>query len=175
MNTNKILRIVLVVLLLTTVAAAAATSWTASAGTDFLTASGVEVSLLSDEEIESGDLFTSTSVTLQNVTFHGNNATASMYANQWNGTWTNVSAMSVTGGNLTINPEDKNEFSFNGSITGINFTTVIPSDGIKTDFMYSSSGGSAGIVVPNLTANEQWGMINVVTGEGVDIAIANAT
>ena len=102
MNTKKILRIALVVLLLTTIVAAAATSWTASAGTDFLTASGVEVSLLSDEEIESGDLFTSTSVKLQNVTFHGNNATVSMYPGQWNGTWTNVTAMNVLAGNLTL-------------------------------------------------------------------------
>ena len=115
---KKILPILFVILLLVPLVAAAATSWTASAGTDFLTDSSVEVSLLSDEEIESGDLFTSTSVKLQNVTFHGNNATASMYANQWNGTWTNVSAMSVLGGNLTINPEDKNELSFSGGITG---------------------------------------------------------
>ena len=107
MNTKKILRIALVVLLLTTIVAAAATSWTASAGTDFLTDTGIEVSLLGDEEIESGDLFTSSSVTLQNVTFHGDNATIAMYPGQWNGTWTNVTAMSMPSGNLIINPQDK--------------------------------------------------------------------
>ena len=175
MNTNKILRIVLVVLLLTTVVAAAATSWTATAGTDFVTSTGVEVSLLGDEEIESGDLFTSSSVTLQNVTFHGNNATVAMYPHQWNGTWTNITAMNVVSGNLTIDPEDKNEFTFNRSITTANFTTVVPSDGIKTDFYYSSVGTYGTIVVPNVTANQQWGMIDPVTQFGLDVAVANAT
>jgi len=175
MNTKKILHIALVVLLLTTVVAAAATSWTASTGTDFLTDTGVEISLLGDEEIESGDLFTSSSVTLQNVTFHGNNATVAMSPNQWNGTWTNVTAMNVVNGNLTINPQDKNEFSFNRSITSVKFTNVVPTDGIKTDFYYSSVGTYGTIVVPNVTANEQWGMIDPVTQFGLDVAIANST
>ncbi len=170
---KRILPILFVILLLVPVVAAAATSWSASAGTDFVTASGVEVSLLGDEEIESGDLFTSTSVTLQNVTFHGNNATVAMYPHQWNGTWTNVSAMSVTGGNLTINPEDKNELSFAGGITGINFTNIIPGDNI-IDFRYSATTTGT-IVVPNATADEQWGMIDPLNNVGLDVAIANAT
>ena len=158
MNTKKILSILFVIILLVPLVAAAATSWTASAGTDFLTATGVEVSLLGDEEIESGDLFTSSSVKLQNVTFHGNNATVSMYPNQWNGTWTNVSAMSVLGGNLTINPEDKNELSFAGGITGANFTNIIFNN-TGIDFYYSSTTVGT-IIVPNTTAGEQWGMID---------------
>ena len=170
---KRILPILFVLLLLVPLVAAAATSWTASAGTDFLTDSSVEVSLLSDEEIESGDLFTSTSVKLQNVTFHGNNATASMYANQWNGTWTNVSAMSVVGGNLTINPEDKNELSFAGGITGVNFTNIIPSDN-AIDFIYTSTTLGT-IVVPNTTAGQQWGMIDPNNNVGLDVAISNAT
>jgi hypothetical protein len=170
---KRILAVLFVILLLVPLVAAAATSWSASAGTDFVTASGVEVSLLSDEEIESGDLFTSTSVTLQNVTFHGNNATASMYANQWNGTWTNVSAMSVLGGNLTINPEDKNELTFSRGITAANFTNIITND-TAIDFYYSSTSAGT-IVVPNTTANQQWGMIDPNNNVGLDVAIANAT
>ena len=155
---KRILPILFVLLLLVPLVAAAATSWSASAGTDFLTSTGVEVSLLGDEEIESGDLFTSSSVKLQNVTFHGNNATVAMYPGQWNGTWTNVSAMSVTGGNLTINPEDKNELSFAGGITVVNFTNIVPSDN-AIDFIYTSTTLGT-IVVPNTTAGQQWGMID---------------
>jgi len=174
---KRILSILFVILLIIpAIAAAVITTWDASAGTDFSTSTGVEVSLLGDEEIQSGDIFTSRSVKLQNVTFHGDNATIAMYPGQWNSNgWTNVTAMSVTSGNVTIDPDDKNEFSFNGSVTTVNFTNVIPSDGIDVDFYYSATGGSAGIIVPNLTAGEQWGMISVVTGEGLDIAIANAT
>lgn len=170
---KRILSILFVILLLVPLVAAAATSWTATAGTDFVTASGVEVSLLGDEEIESGDLFTSTSVTLQNVTFHGDNSTVSMYPGQWNGTWTNVTAMNVLGGNLTINPEDKNELSFARGITAANFTNIIPSDN-TLDFRYSSNSVGT-IIVPNLTANQQWGMIDPDNNVGLDVAIANAT
>tara|TARA_R100001244_G_scaffold7940_1_gene10304 strand:- start:3980 stop:5803 length:1824 start_codon:yes stop_codon:yes gene_type:complete len=173
MNTKKILTILLVLLFIIPVVAAAATSWTASAGTDFLTATGVEVSLLGDEEIESGDLFTSSSITLQNVTFHGNNATVSMYPNQWNGTWTNVTAMNVLSGNLTINPQDKNELSFAGGITGTNFTNIIFND-TEIDFYYSSTSLGT-IIVPNTTAGQQWGMIDPYNNIGLDVAIANAT
>ena len=175
MERKRIFSALIILLLLSSVAAAAATSWSASAGTDFLTSTGVEVSLLGDEEIESGDLFTSSSVTLQNVTFHGNNATVAMWPGQWNGTWTNVSAMNVVNGNLTINPQDKNEFSFNRSITAVNFTNVVPTDGIKTDFYYSSVGSLGTIVVPNVTATEQWGMVDPITQFGLDVAIANST
>ena len=161
------------ILLLVPLVAAAATSWSASAGTDFVTASGVEVSLLGDEEIESGDLFTSTSVKLQNVTFHGNNATVSMYPGQWNGTWTNVTAMNVLAGNLTINPEDKNELSFARGITGTNFTNINANDTV-IDFYYSSTSAGT-IIVPNTTAGEQWGMIDPFNNVGLDVAIANGT
>ena len=176
MNTKRIVNIVIAALLLTTIVAAAGTSWVASPGTDFLTDTGIEVSLLGPlpEEIESGDLFTSSSVTLQNVTFHGNNATIAMANNNWNGTWTNVTAMNVVNGNLTINPQDKNEFYFNRSITAVNFTNVVPTDNLKVDFIYSSSGGYGTIVVPNVTANEQWGMVDQ-SGFGIDVAIANAS
>ena len=173
---KRILPILFVILLLVPLVAAAATSWVASPGTDFLTDTGVEVSLLGPlpEEIESGDLFTSSSVTLQNVTFHGDNATISMANNNWNGTWTNVTAMNVVNGNLTINPQDKNEFSFNRSITAVNFTNVVPTDNLGLDFRYSSTGGFGTIVVPNVTANEQWGMVDM-SGFGLDVAIANAS
>ena len=170
---KRILPILFVLLLLVPLVAAAATSWHATAGTDFVTASGVEVSLLGDEEIESGDLFTSTSVKLQNVTFHGNNATIAMYPHQWNGTWTNVTAMNVLTGNVTINPEDKNELSFARGITAVNFTNIIASD-TDIDFYYSSTSAGT-IVVPNTTAGQQWGMIDPLNNVGLDVAIANAT
>ena len=173
MERKRIFSALIILLLLSSVAAAAATSWTASAGTDFLTSTGVEVSLLGDEEIESGDLFTSSSVTLQNVTFHGNNATISMYPGQWNGTWTNVTAMNVLNGNVTINPQDKNELSFTGGITAVNFTNIIASDTV-VDFHYSSNAAGT-IIVPNVTANEQWGMIDPFNNVGLDVAIANST
>ena len=173
MERKRIFSALIILLLLSSVAAAAATSWSASAGTDFLTSTGVEVSLLGDEEIESGDLFTSSSVTLQNVTFHGNNATIAMYPGQWNGTWTNVTAMNVLNGNVTINPQDKNELSFTGGITAVNFTNIIASDTV-VDFHYSSNAAGT-IIVPNVTANEQWGMIDPFNNVGLDVAIANST
>ena len=173
MERKRIFSALIILLLLSSVAAAAVSSWSASAGTDFLTSTGVEVSLLGDEEIESGDLFTSSSVTLQNVTFHGNNATISMYPGQWNGTWTNVTAMSVLSGNVTINPQDKNELSFAGGITAVNFTNIIPSD-TATDFIYSSTSAGT-IIVPNTTAGQQWGMIDPNNNVGLDVAVANST
>tara|TARA_R100001143_G_scaffold21406_2_gene22652 strand:+ start:14095 stop:15915 length:1821 start_codon:yes stop_codon:yes gene_type:complete len=174
MERKRIFSALIILLLLSSVAAAAiATSWSASAGTDFLTSTGVEVSLLGDEEIESGDLFTSSSVTLQNVTFHGNNATIAMYPGYWNGTWTNVTAMNVLNGNVTINPQDKNELSFAGGITAVNFTNINTND-TAIDFIYSSTSGGT-IIVPNTTAGQQWGMINPFNNVGLDVAIANAT
>ena len=173
MERKRIFSALIILLLLSSVAAAAVSSWSASAGTDFLTSTGVEVSLLGDEEIESGDLFTSSSVTLQNVTFHGNNATIAMYPGQWNGTWTNVTAMNVLNGNVTINPQDKNELSFTGGITAVNFTNIIASDTV-VDFHYSSNAAGT-IIVPNVTANEQWGMIDPFNNVGLDVAIANST
>ncbi len=176
---RRLLSLCFVVLLVGSGVGAAISVWSASAGTSFNTSSGVEVNLVgpSDEIFQTGSIFTDRSIYLHNTSFHGNNATVQMANNNWNGTttgWVNTTAISMSG-NLTIDT-DTTGFTpilINGSIQGLNFTKIISNDG-KEDLVYTTNG-TATIVVGNLTALQSWGLVDVSTLQGYDVAVSNAT
>lgn len=89
-----------------------------------------------------------------------------------NGTWTNVSSLSVNNANLTINPSDKHAVGVGGGVTEVQFQDVNVND-TETDLIYSSSG-TATIIVRNATPDTQFALIDQSTEEALDLGIADS-
>jgi len=181
--------VTIVVMLLLATSAVVIVAATAGSGGSFQATDGVNFAsgnvtmkvVDSTHEI-TGVTFGTNSVRMQNqnVTIHGNGTVAANW-NLINGTWSNVTTMTVGSNDvpLWIDVDNRNvQYGFEGinSVVGFNFTNATPND-LTTDFWMRSNGASTLYINGlNATGGESYGLIkNDGTDIGISVAIVNST
>ncbi|QGX95934.1 hypothetical protein EI982_14645 [Haloplanus rallus] len=100
--------------------------------------------------------------TAGNATFSAPDpASATIAATDLAGTWTNATAVDVSGTTLTIDPADKESISVSGSVTAVRYRQAadISLDDGGIDFGYAATGDGT-ITLSNLPANTQFNAAN---------------
>jgi hypothetical protein len=105
-----------------------------------------------------------------NITLTGSGGAATV--DEINGTWTNLSSLTVATNNISANPEDKAPVTVGGSLTEINFQTVTLDDG-SIDLIYSSTGEGTIVLEPSATDGTAYGLVDNQTNEGLDVTVAD--
>lgn len=100
-----------------------------------------------------------------NVTFSSTGTTGvTIAATEINGTWTNVTALSVDGSTLTVIPEDKQEFRIEGTATAVSMRSVTPDDG-TVDFVATGPGNDrSALTITGLSASTEYTAIDMSSG-----------
>jgi hypothetical protein len=96
-----------------------------------------------------------------NVITDSGNLTASSTADvnltvdktQITGPYTNLTNIDASGDTVTVNPEDKAQFSFGGDLNRLNVSGTIALDDGQPDFVYNGSSGTTDVTVRGLPAN----------------------
>lgn len=87
--------------------------------------------------------------------------------------FTNVSGITASCGNITFQPDDKNFTKVKGGVTSINFTDTKVEDD-EFDLRYTATSSGTIVVETNATGGTQYGLVDVDTNEGLDVAVANS-
>jgi hypothetical protein len=146
----------------------------ASAGVRYNATSGPEVILAQDRTVESGSPFPdANTVELGNVTFSSTGQTV-VQVDQYEGTWTNVSQLGVSGANLTIDPVDKQAVTVGGDADTLRFRDVALDDG-TADFVYGGASGSTTVTVTGVEANTKIVAVDRATGDVLDISVSDGS
>lgn len=136
------------------------THWNAS--------NGPEVAVPDNYNLQSGNPFTANSFNLStenngHVNLSSNGATV-VQVDDIEGTWTNVSALDVSGADLTIDPGDKDAATVGGNATALSYKGSMTAGDGTVDFVYSSSSGPATVTLRGLPSNTQLGAVDADTG-----------
>lgn len=101
-----------------------------------------------------------------NITFSASaHVNATIAASEINGSWTNVTGLDVTGANLTINPDDKQQVVVGGDADTLKYKdTMTVGDG-TTDFVYSGASGTTTLKLYGLPADTYVGLYDPATGD----------
>jgi len=94
-------------------------------------------------------------------------------ANNIEGTWTNLSALNVTGATLTVNPVDKQQASISGDADTFDYRDTMQLDDGTIDFTYSGTSGTTTVTVRGVPANANIGAVDE-TGTLLATATSNA-
>lgn len=139
--------------------------------------SGPSVTLGFDTNISSGNPFPDNN-TFELESAHGNatftsTANTSVKIDDVTGTWTRVSQMDVTNGELTIDPEDKQAIRVQGDTDHLSFTSVELDDG-NTDVSYGGpDGGTTTLTVTDVPADTAIVAVNA-TGATLDKSVSTS-
>jgi hypothetical protein len=146
----------------------------ATAGVRYNASNGPEVILSEDRTVESGSPFPdANTVELGNVTFSSSGQTV-VQVDQYEGTWTNVSQLDVTGANLTINPDDKQQVTVGGDTDTLRFTDVAVDDG-TADFVYGGASGSTTVTISDVPTNTKIEAVDQSNGNVLDISVSDGS
>jgi hypothetical protein len=146
----------------------------ATAGVRYNASNGPEVILSEDRTVESGSPFPdANTVELGNVTFSSSGQNV-VQVDQYEGTWTNVSQLDVTGANLTINPDDKQQVTVGGDADTLRFTDVAVDDG-TADFVYGGASGSTSVTISDVPTNTKIQAVDRDTGDVLDISVSDGS
>lgn len=178
MNRYKWLVVGVVVLLCVPAVALAASHFTDTTGTTVLNdTDGPQVNLTGDTDTNLHDPFRNAPGTVELETLDGNatfsspsGATVTVDHSEITGTYTNLTSLSVSGTNLTVDPEDKSEFVIGGGADSVNVSDATVDDG-AVDAVYSASGSNVILVFNDLPADTTIGAYSV----GSDTIIATNT
>lgn len=136
---KRILAAVLLVVLAVSGVAAAATMFTAPSGAAYETPSGLIVTAGEEHGSDGSNPFTGTdTVTIGNVTFNASSQ-ANVTADQFEGSWTRLSAIDADGVTVGINPGDKPGVNVSGGVNTLAFADISADDDAE-DFNYSATG-----------------------------------
>lgn len=180
MNWRKTLVYAVVALVILSSSAALGTHLTNSVETQGATYwaanSGVAVGVTGGPDVNATD-FTKDSNTVWLRTSQGNvtvsaTASTSVLVENINGTWTNVSSMSVSAADTTINPDDKPEVVVGKDIDRLDFSTMAIDDG-AVDFVYAGASGTSKITVNGLQADTKVYAVNKSNQEVLDSATSD--
>lgn len=121
----------------------------------YQTNSGATINLDGDVNTSSGNPFPDNQ-TVELETSEGNatfrspaDVNATVNATDLTGTWTNVSSLNVTAGELKIDPEDKPAMNVSGDTDRLAFTSVGADDG-SVDLVYAGASGTTNLTVRGL-------------------------
>jgi hypothetical protein len=107
-----------------------------------------------------------------NGTFSSNGYTH-VRADNIEGTWTNLSALNVTGATLTVDPIDKEQASISGDADTFEYRDTMQVDDGTIDFTYSGTSGTTTVTVRGVPANANIGAVDE-TGTLLATATSNA-
>lgn len=107
-----------------------------------------------------------------NGTFSSNRYTH-VRADNIEGTWTNLTALNVTGATLTVDPVDKAQASVSGDTDAFAYRDTIGIDDGNLDFVYSGTSGTTTVTVRGVPANANIGAVDE-TGTLLATATSNA-
>jgi len=169
---RRTLAIIGVLVVASTVVMAATVTYPATTGATFQTDSGVAVELGYDAQIESGNPFgASDSVTLDGVTFRGQNASVILSDNS--SSWTNVTNINIdSGGRVHVNPANRNGIGAAETVDELRITDVNPTAENGTEVKYSASG-DATLYINNTGLSQGDGLVAVRPDSGQPIGAAD--
>lgn len=103
-------------------------------------------------------------------------ANGTVQLSEINGTTTNITDID-SASPITFDPGDKDRTKIWGDVSAINFTADMEPDDGNFDFVYDGPQGGNGsiMVVGNFTDGTQYGMVDVDSGEGLAVGVANST
>jgi hypothetical protein len=102
-----------------------------------------------------------------------NLAQATIDKDDLEGTWTNLTAMDVTGGALTINPADKRSITVQGNADTLDFRDAKLDDG-NPDFVIEGTSGSSSVTLRGLPTSTTISAVNQSTGNPLDETSSDA-
>jgi len=92
-----------------------------------------------------------------------------------NGTWSNVSQLDVTAGNLTINPEKMAPASVSGDATRFAFKGQATVNDNTVDAIIAGNGQATVTMQTDGNANTNYGLVDTQTNEGLAVGVADST
>jgi len=107
-----------------------------------------------------------------NGTFYSGGNTAVTVDNM-EGTWTNLSALNVTGSSLYINPSDKAAANVSGDADTFDFRDSFGVDDTTTDFAYSGTTGTTSVTLRGVPASTTIGASDQ-NGDLLDVSTSNS-
>jgi hypothetical protein len=145
------------------------------------TDSGLEVHHINSLKITSGNPFVdANTIRLENETgaaTYSASVDTVARVDKFNGSYSKVSQLDVSNGNLTINPDDMNRSKIQGAqLDRFNYTGEATVGDGDIDLRYGGNGGQAQILIDsNGTQGKAYGLVDVDTGDAKGVAIANSS
>lgn len=93
---------------------------------------------------------------------------------RFNGTWTNVSQLDVTGADLTIDPNDKESVTVGGDADSLAYRDSMAIDDGTVDFVYAGTSGTTTVTLRGLPANTGLAAVDRDTNTVLDVASTDA-
>lgn len=163
-TSRRVLAAMLASLLLFSGAAAAAT-YNVTSGVEYTTDSGLTVTSGEDHTISDDPFKGPETVVINNVSFSAS-STSNVTADDFLGTYTNLSAIDAGSVHILIDPEDKPSINVSGGVDAVDFRDPTVDDS-TVDFVYSASS-TATINVSTSLTNTQIAAVDNSTGTIID-------
>lgn len=96
------------------------------------------------------------------------NGPTALTVDEFNGTWTRVSAVDANGHLVTIKPNDKPTAAIGGDIERFNYSDSIALDDASADFEYGGPSGTAIVQLHGVPANTDIAAVDADTGSLLD-------
>lgn len=152
--------------------AAAASSINATSGVEYQTNSGLTVTAGEAHSVGTSPFNGSETVVVNNVSFSAS-STAAVTADDFIGTYTNLSSINAGGTHITVNPGDKQQINVSDGLDSLDFRNV-GVDNAAVDFSYSASSTAFVSVETGLT-NTQLAAVDTSTDAIIDTTTTDAT
>jgi hypothetical protein len=134
----------------------------ASGDVSLQTNSGLTVTIESASEVPEQPFADSQTIQLQSGNLSaGGSANVSLPQASLSGSFTRLDGIDTNGNTVTVDPADKDSFSFGGDIDRLNVSETIAVDDNQIDFEYGGASGTSNVTVRGLAANTMVKAIDV--------------